>query len=110
MLLDRAVLVNLFSRSNSQKQARKSGGHVVGEFNRTDPTGGLREDIIRMKPHLSARPNNGVRDKSETAISCRGRGSTNCVSVAVVGIRYLHDDGLQDQPSISADKLYICCW
>ena len=38
MLLDRAVLVNLFSRSNSQKQARKSGGHVVGEFNRTDPS------------------------------------------------------------------------
>ena len=38
MLLDRAVLVNLFSRSNSQKQARKSGGHVVGEYNRTDPS------------------------------------------------------------------------
>ena len=45
MLLDRAVLVNLFSRSNSQKQARKSGGHV-GEFNRTDPT------IIQLQTRL----------------------------------------------------------
>ena len=38
MPLDRAVLLHLFSRSNSQKQARKSGGHVVGKFNRTDHT------------------------------------------------------------------------
>ena len=38
MLLDLAVLLNFFSRVNSHKQARKSGGHDVGRFNRTDST------------------------------------------------------------------------
>ena len=36
MLFDLAVLRNFFSRVNSHKQARKSGGHDVGKFNRTD--------------------------------------------------------------------------
>ena len=41
MPLDRAVLLNLFSRSNSQKLGRKSEGHVVGKFSRTDHTVGV---------------------------------------------------------------------
>lgn len=51
MLLDRAVLLNFFSRSNSQKQARKSGGHVVGKFNRTDYIRGEYFDLYRTSYH-----------------------------------------------------------
>ena len=70
MLLDRAVLVNLFSRSNSQKQARKSGGHVVGEFNRTDPTaftanngGGKKHPWVLQSNHDTLTKNKQNRNK-----------------------------------------------